>query len=212
MTANHKEQTCQVNDFSVFLSLRRCKESWVTEIFPEVCVWTSRGPVYPKRRMLLVSLHPEFPSGALWLGDCRGWRLDPCRTGTTGNIFFLTALNLVDVCCILASLWSYVQQSHDQGEQVEWGPIPGVAHWFTEVKTLKDKFKTDFTEKWSDEEKCINHLEAIFSATPEISRYTNHRLPRKVSLLPSSVPAGVIIPNSGFFQWLKKINKGFSSG
>ena len=62
------------------------------------------GPVYPKRRRLLVFLHPEIPSGAPEVGDSSGQWLDPYRTGMTGNTFFFTALYLVDACCIFISL------------------------------------------------------------------------------------------------------------
>ena len=31
-----------------------------------------KRPVYPKHRMLPVFLHPEFPSGALSVGNCSG--------------------------------------------------------------------------------------------------------------------------------------------
>ena len=61
------------------------------EIEPAFPVSTTSptGPVYAKHRMLPVFIHPEFPSGALSVGNCSGWWLDSVRNGMAGNVFFL---------------------------------------------------------------------------------------------------------------------------
>ena len=62
MTANHKEQTSQVNDFSAFQCTGRFKNLGSLKHSPQMCTSAIQGPVYPKDRTFPVFLHPEFSS------------------------------------------------------------------------------------------------------------------------------------------------------
>ena len=55
--------------------------------------------LYPKHRTLPIFLHPKLPSGALWVGDCSGQCLYPCRTETAGNIISLQLLGHLSQPC-----------------------------------------------------------------------------------------------------------------
>lgn len=52
ITANRKEQISQVNDFSAFRCMGKCKAPGSFEISSQIHILTIQGTVHPKHRML----------------------------------------------------------------------------------------------------------------------------------------------------------------
>ena len=62
ITANHKEQLFQANDFC-FSMQGKMYELRVIENFPQLCNLIIQGPEYPKHRVFPISLYPKFLLG-----------------------------------------------------------------------------------------------------------------------------------------------------
>ena len=67
ITANHKEQISQVNDFSTFLCMGRCKNLGSLKFFLR-CAPNYLGALLPKGRVPSPALHLESPQGTLSVG------------------------------------------------------------------------------------------------------------------------------------------------
>ena len=59
---NHKEEISQVNDFSTFLCMGRCKNLGSLKFFLR-CAPNYLGALLPKCREPYPAFHPEFPAG-----------------------------------------------------------------------------------------------------------------------------------------------------
>ena len=72
-----------VSDFSAFLIYEEMQKPRLIKILPEIYIWLSKGPDFPKHRVphLVFILNSSQGAGALLVSDCSGRWLNPCRTG-----------------------------------------------------------------------------------------------------------------------------------
>ena len=152
-------------------------------------------PVYPKHRLLPAFLHHELPSGQCTIVGHLQWSMAwPLQNLNDRWHFFLYSLvSSRCFCCILVPLSDPADNkamTGGVGSMESNHRSSSLIHWNENEREIQVWFCLEKRWWWQK-----MHKSSMPFSTPKTSKYTNHRPQYKMSLLPSSFPVGVIIPN-----------------